>query len=59
MYLRSKKSELYGATMSDRMVADAKETVRKLLREHTAEPLDKKVLAEGNRIVGDYEKSSS
>ena len=59
MFLRGKKSQLYGATMSDKMVADAKETVRKLLREHTVEPLDKKILAEGNRIVGDYEKSSS
>jgi hypothetical protein len=57
MFFRSKKTELYGATMSDRMVADARETVRKILREHTAEPLDREVIAEGNRIVGSYEKS--
>jgi trimethylamine--corrinoid protein Co-methyltransferase len=59
MFFRSKKTELYGATMSDRMVADARETVRKILREHTAEPLDREVIAEGNGIVGSYEKSMS
>ena len=57
MFLRGKKSELYGATMSDKMVPEAKETVKKLLREHEVRPLAKSVLAEGNRIVEGYEKS--
>jgi len=59
MFLRNKKSELYGATMSDRMVTDAKETVKRLLREHTVEPIGKRVLEEGDRIVAEYEKHSS
>ncbi len=58
MFFRSKKSELYGATMSDRMVPDARETVRKILREHSVAPLEKEVLAKGNDIVGAYERSS-
>ena len=58
MFLRGKKSEIYGATMSDKMVADAKGVVRKVLKEHTVESLDREMLARGDRIVGDYEKSS-
>jgi len=57
MFLRSKKSELFGATMSDRMVPEAREIARKLLREHTVKPLDKNMIAEGSRIVADYEKT--
>ncbi len=58
MHLRKKDTGLYGSTMSNRMVADAKETVKRLLREHTVAPLDKGVLAKGDRIVSDYEKSA-
>jgi len=57
IFLRGKKTELYGATMSDTMVADAKEIVRKTLREHSVEPLDRAVLGKGNDIISNYEKS--
>jgi len=54
MFIRKKNTELYGATMSDRMVSDARDVVRKTLREHSVERLDKAVLAEGNVILGEY-----
>jgi trimethylamine--corrinoid protein Co-methyltransferase len=56
MYLRGKNSELYGATMSDRMVEDARGTVRKLLKEHQVKLLEKDVLAKGNGIMKAYAK---
>lgn len=57
MFLRSKKTGLYGATMSDGMVADAKEIVRKTLKEHSVEPLDREVLRKCDELVGEYEES--
>jgi len=57
MFMRDKKMELYGATMSDKMVPDAREVVKKILAEHSAEPLDKGILEEGNGILGAYVKS--
>jgi trimethylamine--corrinoid protein Co-methyltransferase len=54
MFLRSKKMELYGATMSDRMVPDAREIVRKTLKEHSVEPLDKDILEKGSGILKAY-----
>jgi len=57
MFIKGKKTELYGATMSDRMVSDARAIAKKVLAEHTVEPLDKAVLAEGNSIIGNYARS--
>jgi trimethylamine--corrinoid protein Co-methyltransferase len=58
IHMRKKNTGLYGSTMSNGMVADAKETVRRLLKEHEAAPLDKDVLARGETIVSDYERSA-
>jgi len=57
MFMRSKKSELYGATMSDRMVSDARDIVRRTLREHHVEQLDKDVVAKGNAVMSQYAAS--
>ena len=54
MLIRNKRMELYGATMSDRMVADARDVVRKTLKEHSVEPLDKDAIARGNGILRAY-----
>lgn len=54
LYFRTKKAALYGATMSDRMLPDAKETVRRTLREHVVEPLDPKVQRTGDEILRTY-----
>lgn len=54
MFIRDKRKESYGATMSDRMVPDAREVVRKILREHTVEPLPNDILARGNQLLREY-----
>jgi len=58
MFMRSKKTGLYGATMSDRMVPDAREIVKKILKEHSVEPLGKEIMAKGNQILKGYVDSS-
>ena len=57
MFMRAKNSELYGATMSSGMVDDARDIVRKTLRDHEVKPLDKDVLAKGNEIMRAYTRS--
>jgi trimethylamine:corrinoid methyltransferase-like protein len=54
MFMRNKRMELYGATMSDRMVSDARDVVRKTLKEHSVAPLDRDILAKGNGILSAY-----
>lgn len=58
LFFRNKKARLYGATMSDRMVTDAREVVRKTLREHAVEPLDRAILEEGNSILRTYAETA-
>lgn len=53
-----KKLEMQ-ATLSDRMVAGARETAKKLLSEHTVEPVDRDIVQEGERILAEYAKSHS
>ncbi len=55
LYFRGKQAPLYGATMSDRMVPDAREVVRRTLKEHSVEPLDPAILREGDEILRAYE----
>jgi hypothetical protein len=57
MFFRGKKSALYGATMSDGMVADARETVREILAAHRAEPLDRDLAKQGEKILAEYERA--
>ena len=54
LFFRSKKAATYGATMSDRMVGDAREVVRKTLREHAVVPLDRGVKGKGDEILNTY-----
>jgi trimethylamine---corrinoid protein Co-methyltransferase len=54
MFMRGKKSGLYGSTMSDKMVPDARDVVRRTLKEHSVESLDKAVLAKGNELLTAY-----
>lgn len=58
MYMRGKNSALYGATMSDGMVQDARTFVRQTLKEHRVDPLEEDVVAEGDEILRKYAKSS-
>ena len=57
MFMRNKNTEVYGSTMSTKMVPDAREIVKKTLREHSVEALDKSVLATGSGILDAYVRS--
>lgn len=59
LFFRDRRAEWYGATMSDRMVADARQVVRRILRDHTVEPLDREVLAEGDALLRAYAEASA
>lgn len=59
MLMRNKRMELYGATMSDRMVSDARDVVKKTLKEHTVEQLARDVVAEGNGLMASYTRSKA
>ena len=54
LFFRDKRTREYGATMSTRMVANARETVRKALREHRVEPLDRAIAKQGQDILQSY-----
>ncbi len=54
LFFRNAKSALYGATMSDRMVEDARQVVRMTLREHSVTPLDRDVKQRGDRVLEEY-----
>lgn len=54
LFFRGEKSSLYGATMSERMVGEARDVVRRTLREHVPEPLDRAVQREGDEILDAY-----
>ena len=56
IYFRKERMEIYGATLSDIMVSDAKKVVKKALSEHRVEPLDEEIIDRGDKIIKDYEK---
>ncbi|MEM2839109.1 MAG: trimethylamine methyltransferase family protein [Thermoplasmata archaeon] len=56
MYFRNKKMQIYGATMTTKMRAEAHKEVVKILKEHVVEPLDKDIVKQGNDILKEYEK---
>jgi len=58
LFFRNKKARLYGATMSDRMVSDAREVVRNTLREHAVEQLNRETIKDGDAILARYLKTS-
>ena len=42
------------ATLSDRMLPEAREIARRLLREHDVAPLDKEVVRRGDQVLSEY-----
>ncbi|MEM0343711.1 MAG: trimethylamine methyltransferase family protein [Thermoplasmata archaeon] len=54
MFIRDKRMERYGATMSTEMVPEARQTVKKILKEHEVNSLPKDVLSRGNEILRRY-----
>ncbi len=58
LFFRNAKARGYGATLSDRMVPEAREIVKRTLRDHTVEPLGAGIRSKGDEILRTYEASS-
>jgi len=57
LFFRDKKKMEWEATLSTKMVPEAKEIAKKLLREHEVDPIDKDIVKQGDQILKEYEKS--
>jgi len=56
IFSRNSRMEVYGATLSDRMIPEAKEVVKKVLNEHQVGPLDDEIIKKGDQIIKNYER---
>jgi len=56
LHFRNKKTVGWEATMSQKMVPEAREIAKKLLKEHRPLPVDDSILKEGDRLLKDYAK---
>jgi trimethylamine--corrinoid protein Co-methyltransferase len=59
LYFRDKKISAWEMTLSDRMVPEAREIAKKILKEYAPEPVDRSILKEGERLIAEYEKRFS
>lgn len=57
LFFPDKKKMAWEATLSTKMVAEAKEMVKKILSEHQVDPIDKDIIKEGDKIIREFEKS--
>jgi trimethylamine--corrinoid protein Co-methyltransferase len=55
LFFRDAQKLAWEATLSNRMVPEAREIARRLLKEHEVPPLDRDVIKEGDALVRDYE----
>ncbi|UCE91771.1 MAG: trimethylamine methyltransferase family protein [Methanobacteriota archaeon] len=58
LFFRDKAKLAWEATLSDSMVPQAKEAARQILREHSVEKVDGSVIAEGDRLIREYESAA-
>jgi trimethylamine:corrinoid methyltransferase-like protein len=59
LYFRDKKKLEWQASMSNRMVPEAREIIRKLLKAHTVPKLDKDIVKQGDQLLKEYEKMTA
>ena len=58
LFFFNKKRDHWWATQSDRMVPEAKEIAKKLLREHKVPEIDKSIVKQGNELIKKYERET-
>jgi len=56
LFFFNKKRAGWWASLSDKMVPEAKEIARKLLKEHQVEQVDKSIVKQGDDIIRQFEK---
>ena len=57
LYFPDRSKLAWEATLSTKMVADAKKVVKKALKEHVVPPIDRDVVKHGDELIKKYEKS--
>jgi len=57
LYLPEKSKLAWEATLSNKMVADARQVVRKTLTQHEVPMIDKDIVKEGDEVIRQFEKS--
>ncbi len=58
LFFRDPKKLAWEATLSDRMVPEAKEVARQILREHTVDPVGAEIVAGGDKLIREYEAAA-
>lgn len=56
LFFPDKKKMAWEATLSTKMVAEAREIVRKTLKEHHVEPIDKDIVKQGDEMIRGFER---
>jgi trimethylamine--corrinoid protein Co-methyltransferase len=59
LHLPEKSKLAWEATLSSKMVADAKQVVKKTLEEHVVVQIDRDIVKQGDEVISQYEKSFS
>ena len=56
LYFRDRQALAWQATLSSRMIPEARGVAKKILKDHTVRPLDKDAQKEGDALIQAYEK---
>lgn len=56
LFFFDKEKLAWEATLSDQMVPEARETAKKLLREHEVPQIDRDIIKQGDELIREYEK---
>jgi trimethylamine--corrinoid protein Co-methyltransferase len=57
LYFPDRSKLAWEATLSTKMVADAKKVVKKALKEHVVPPVDKGIVRQGSSLIKDFAKT--
>lgn len=58
LHFRNKKTVGWEATMSQKMVPEAREIAKKLLKEHVVKEIERSIVKKGDDLIRKYEKAS-
>ena len=58
LFFRDQKTLPWEATLSDRMVPEAKDLARQILKEHSVQPMDSEIVSRGDKIIQEHEKAA-
>jgi trimethylamine--corrinoid protein Co-methyltransferase len=59
LFFFNRKRMSWWATLSDKMVPEAREIAKKLLKEHSVPEVDKSIVKEGDRLIREFDRDST